>query len=65
MSAAAVQAAVVPQLNDFAACLWRPDLAVHTKMQRIPGRLAAAAGQAAPPVTGFIVSDHFGEMEGF
>ena len=61
----AVQAAVLPQLNDFARVPLCGLISQYNEMQIAPARTGACCWSSAPPSQGFIVSDHFGEMEGF
>src|SRR5260221_1936356 len=61
----AVQAAVVPQLNDFARVPLCGLIAQYNEMQMNPGPDWRLLLVKRAPVTGFIVSDHFGQMEGF
>ena len=61
----AVQAAVVPQLNDFARVPLCGLIAHYNEMQPSPGPDWRTLLIKRATVTGFIVSDHFGDMEGF
>ena len=61
----AVQAAVVPQLNDFARVPLCGLISSYNDMQMNPGPDWRLLLVKRATVTGFIVSDHFGQMEGF
>jgi NADPH-dependent curcumin reductase CurA len=61
----AVQAAVVPQLNDFASVPLCGLIAHYNEMQMGAGPDWRLLLIKRATVTGFIVSDHFGQMEGF
>jgi NADPH-dependent curcumin reductase CurA len=61
----AVQAAVVPQLNDFARVPLCGLIAHYNEMQPSPGPDWRLLLIKRATVTGFIVSDHFGDMQGF
>ena len=61
----AVQAAVVPQLNDFARVPLCGLISSYNDMQMNPGPDWRMLLVKRATVTGFIVSDHFGQMEGF
>ncbi len=61
----AVQAAVVPQLNDFARVPLCGLIAHYNEMQPSPGPDWRLLLIKRATVTGFIVSDHFTDMEGF
>ncbi|MGD9879467.1 MAG: NADP-dependent oxidoreductase [Reyranella sp.] len=61
----AVQAAVVPQLNDFARVPLCGLIAHYNEMQMGAGPDWRLLLIKRATVTGFIVSDHFGQMEGF
>jgi len=61
----AVQAAVVPQLNDFARVPLCGLISQYNEMQMSPGPDWRLLLVKRATVTGFIVSDHFGQMDGF
>ena len=61
----AVQAAVLPQLNDFARVPLCGLISQYNEMQMSPGPDWRLLLVKRATVTGFIVSDHFGQMEGF
>jgi NADPH-dependent curcumin reductase len=61
----AVQAAVVPQLNDFARVPLCGLIAHYNEMQPSPGPDWRMLLIKRATVTGFIVSDHFGDMDDF
>ena len=61
----AVQAAVVPQLNDFARVPLCGLISSYNEMQMNPGPDWRMLLIKRATVTGFIVSDHFGQMDGF
>ena len=61
----AVQAAVLPQLNDFARVPLCGLISQYNDMQASPGPDWRLLLVKRATVTGFIVSDHFGGMEGF
>jgi NADPH-dependent curcumin reductase CurA len=61
----AVQAAVVPQLNDFARVPLCGLISQYNDMQMSPGPDWRLLLIKRATVTGFIVSDHFGQMDGF
>ena len=61
----AVQAAVVPQLNDFARVPLCGLIAHYNEMQPSPGPDWRLLLIKRATVTGFIVSDHFADMQGF
>jgi NADPH-dependent curcumin reductase len=61
----AVQAAVVPQLNDFARVPLCGLISQYNEMQMNPGPDWRMLLVKRATVTGFIVSDHFAQMEGF
>ncbi|CAN5893269.1 NADP-dependent oxidoreductase [soil metagenome] len=61
----AVQAAVVPQLNDFARVPLCGLIAHYNEMQPSPGPDWRLLLIKRATVTGFIVSDHFGQMADF
>ena len=61
----AVQAAVVPQLNDFARVPLCGLISQYNEMQMNPGPDWRLLLIKRATVTGFIVSDHFDKMEGF
>jgi NADPH-dependent curcumin reductase CurA len=61
----AVQAAVVPQLNDFARIPLCGLISQYNEMQMNPGPDWRLLLIKRATVTGFIVSDHFDKMEGF
>jgi NADPH-dependent curcumin reductase len=61
----AVQAAVVPQLNDFARVPLCGLISQYNEMQMAPGPDWRLLLIKRATVTGFIVSDHFADMAGF
>lgn len=61
----AVQAAVVPQLNDFARVPLCGLISQYNEMQMMPGPDWRLLLVRRVTVQGFIVSDHFAEMQGF
>lgn len=61
----AVQAAVVPQLNDFARVPLCGLVSQYNEMKMNPGPDWRLLLVKRATVTGFIVSDHFAAMEGF
>jgi NADPH-dependent curcumin reductase len=61
----AVQAAVIPQLNDFARVPLCGLISQYNEMQPAPGPDWRLLLIKRATVTGFIVSDHFGQMDGF
>ncbi|MCW5748049.1 MAG: NADP-dependent oxidoreductase, partial [Alphaproteobacteria bacterium] len=61
----AVQAAVVPQLNDHARVPLCGLISQYNEMQMMPGPDWRLLLVKRALVKGFIVSDHFGEMQGF
>ncbi len=61
----AVQAAVVPQLNDFARVPLCGLISQYNEMQMNPGPDWRLLLIKRATVTGFIVSDHFNQMDGF
>jgi NADPH-dependent curcumin reductase CurA len=61
----AVQAAVVPQLNDFARVPLCGLISQYNEMQMMPGPDWRLLLVRRVTVEGFIVSDHFAEMQGF
>jgi hypothetical protein len=61
----AVQAAVVPQLNDFARVPLCGLISQYNATEMSPGPDWRLLLIKRATVTGFIVSDHFGEMDGF
>jgi NADPH-dependent curcumin reductase CurA len=61
----AVQAAVVPQLNDFARVPLCGLISQYNEMQMAPGPDWRLLLIKRVTVTGFIVSDHFTQMDGF
>jgi NADPH-dependent curcumin reductase len=61
----AVQAAIVPQLNDFARVPLCGLISQYNEMQMNPGPDWRMLLVKRATVTGFIVSDHFAQMEGF
>lgn len=61
----AVQMAVVPQLNDFARIPLCGLISQYNEMQMNPGPDWRLLLIKRATVTGFIVSDHFAQMEGF
>jgi NADPH:quinone reductase-like Zn-dependent oxidoreductase len=61
----AVQAAVLPQLNDFARVPLCGLISQYNEMQMSAGPDWRLLLVKRATVTGFIVSDHFGQMEGF
>jgi NADPH-dependent curcumin reductase len=61
----AVQAAVMPQLNDFARVPLCGLISQYNEMQPMPGPDWRLLLVKRATVTGFIVSDHFAEMDGF
>ncbi|WP_289298564.1 NADP-dependent oxidoreductase [uncultured Reyranella sp.] len=61
----AVQAAVVPQLNDFARVPLCGLISTYNDMQMNPGPDWRLLLIKRATVTGFIVSDHFGQMADF
>jgi NADPH-dependent curcumin reductase CurA len=61
----AVQAAVLPQLNDFARVPLCGLISQYNEMQMNPGPDWRLLLVRRVTVTGFIVSDHFNQMEGF
>lgn len=61
----AVQAAVVPQLNDFARVPLCGLISQYNEMQMSPGPDWRLLLIKRAMIQGFIVSDHFAQMEGF
>ena len=61
----AVQAAVLPQLNDFARVPLCGLISQYNATETSPGPDWRLLLIKRATVTGFIVSDHFGEMDGF
>ena len=61
----AVQSAVIPLLNDFARVPLCGLISVYNEMQMLPGPDWRSLLIKRIAVTGFIVSDHFHEMDGF
>ncbi len=61
----AVQAAVVPQLNDFARVPLCGLISQYNEMQMMPGPDWRLLLIKRAVVQGFIVSDHFTQMDGF
>jgi NADPH-dependent curcumin reductase CurA len=61
----AVQAAVMPQLNDFARVPLCGLISQYNEMQMTPGPDWRLLLIKRATVSGFIVSDHFAQMDGF
>ena len=60
-----MQAAVLPQLNDFARVPLCGLISQYNEMQMSPGPDWRLLLVKRATVKGFIVSDHFGQMAGF